>query len=78
MTIEVPKLLFTESIFDSYCPAGASGRRPLARAEQTPVLLMTHQLCKLCPLEGPILNLFMSTASIAEKCLLAPKTFQYF
>lgn len=76
--IEVPKPSFVESVFDTYYPAGASGRRLLVRAELKSVSLMTHQLSKFFPHAETIVCFFMGIRPTAKACLLALRHFKFF
>lgn len=76
-TIEVPKTLFEESVFDTTHPAGASGRRPMVCTEQEPFSLTLYQLWKCISPKETFLEFWMGTGSTAKAYLLALKQLKF-
>lgn len=75
--MRVLKLVFSECVFDTDYPAGASGKHPQVRGAQNPVLLVKKLLRKFRSLGGSVLKFCMGTRSIAKACQLAAKHYKF-
>lgn len=67
-----------KSIFDMDHPVDSSGRRPMMRAKQKPIVLIIHLLRNFCSWGETILSFCMGTTSTVKAKVLAPKHFKFF
>lgn len=67
------KLSFTETVFNIEAAPDASGRRPMLRPKQNPILLMCFIIRKLTKGGDMVLDVFMGTGATAKAFLLEPR-----
>lgn len=70
---EIPRLSFSEAMFDLHKPVGCPGGFPTLRPEQKPFDLLCHAIWKFTQPGSMVLDPFFGTGATVSACLLEPE-----